>query len=154
MKKTLTAGTDITWFLSLGRDPDAVVPEGTPEELVEAQGKYALYVMVIPQYGVAITCQRSVWDPVILAQGLQIPSQEAAHFIVKQCLDSFSSTGPTNPISAVELTGTALCWGNTILSEDAEVNTHPESVSETLIKLVDELITQSKADGIEPTKLG
>lgn len=154
MKKTLTPNTSIVWLLSLARDPDAVVPEGIPEELADAQGKYGLYVLLIPEHGVAITCQRSTWDPVILGQGIEIPSNEAAHFIVSQCLNSFMEAGPSNPVNAVQLSGDPLCWGSTEVIDSVEVNTFPEAISERLVSLVKELIDTSKAEGVEPTRLG
>lgn len=150
MTKQLTAinsGTSISWHLGLADDPDVKAPEGFPPELAALiNGRFGLYVLAVPAYGVAITMQRSEWDPALVADGIPVPSDEAVFSIRDAALNQWlGGTESVNPLSVVPITKT-LGRGTIELNKDAAAYTIPdEATTEAITALADRIKASDEA---------
>lgn len=151
MTKQLTAittGTTIAWHLGLADDPDVQAPEGFPPELAALiTGRFGLYVLALPKYGVAITMQRGEWDPALEADGIEVPSDEAAVALRDGALNQWlGGTASVNALSAAPITHT-IGIGTVELHEDTKAYTFPDEADPEAISILLRRISSSEAAG-------
>ena len=138
---TITAGTNISWQLGLADDPDVQAPEGFPPELAALiTGRFGLYVLAVPEYGIAITMKRSEWDPAMEADGIAVPSDEAAVILRTGSLNQWlDGTEAVNALSAVPITHT-IGVGTITVHKDLGVYSFPEEATpEAITALADRI---------------
>lgn len=144
----ITTGTKISWHLGLADDPDVQAPEGFPPELAALiTGWFGLYVLALPEYGVAIIMQRGDWDPALEADGIEVTSDEAAVALRDGALNLWlGGTESVDALSAAPITHT-IGVGTVVMREDTEAYTFPDEADPEAISTLLQRISSSEEAG-------